>query len=253
MKQIPDASIDMILCDLPYGVTSSKWDFVIPFDKLWEQYERIIKDRGAIVLFGTQPFTTFLISSNIKLFKYEWVWNKGYSTNFQLCKVQPQKIHENICVFYKKFGTYNFQKTKREKNKDYSNCKKEINTDKGFKHFHSENNTTILRVDKYPTTILDFNGQNKECNNKYRKHPNQKPVDLLEYLIKTYTNEGDIVLDNCSGVASTAVAAINIDRKFICMENDEKYYKIGLERIEQAVKEKQATEPIIAPDENTKN
>lgn len=246
MKNFENKSIDFILCDLPYGTTSSPWDIVIPFDKLWEQYERIIKDTGIILLFGSQPFTTHLISSNLKLFRYEWVWNKGYSTNFQLVKKQPSKIHENICVFYKKRGTYNYQKTMRDKPKDYSNCKKEINTEKGFEHFSSkENQTTVLRVDKYPTSILNFNGQNKECNNKNRIHANQKPLELFEYLINTYTNPGELVLDNCAGSFTTAEAAINTDRKYVCIENEEKYYNLGQERIKNALDKKNSNDTLL--------
>jgi site-specific DNA-methyltransferase (adenine-specific) len=197
-------------------------------------------------LFGSQPFTTHLIASNLKLFRYEWVWNKGYSTNFQLVKKQPSKIHENICVFYKKRGTYNYQKTMRDKPKDYSNCKKEINTEKGFEHFSSkENQTTVLRVDKYPTSILNFNGQNKECNNKNRIHANQKPLDLFEYLINTYTNPGELVLDNCAGSFTTAEAAINTNRKYVCIESEEKYYNLGQERIKNALDKKSQKDTLL--------
>lgn len=233
MDFIPDKSIDLILCDLPYGSTSSDWDTQLPFKKLWMHYNRVIKERGNIVLFGAQPFTNELINSNPKIFRYELIWNKGYSTNFQLSKKQPLRIHESICIFYKKMGPYNPLKIIREKPRDYRGAKKEIKTEKGFKHFHSSNTTTILRTDKYPTSILDFNGQADECNNRYRLHPNQKPLSLIEYLIRTYSNEGALILDNCSGVATTAIGAINTNRKFICIEKERGYFNLGINRVQE--------------------
>jgi site-specific DNA-methyltransferase (adenine-specific) len=228
MKDIPDRSIDMILCDPPYGTTScNKWDVVIPFEPLWEQYERIIKDNGAIVLFGSQPFTSSLIMSNIKLFKYEWIWEKTMASNFALSKKQPFKKHENILVFYRKQPTYNPQ---MEDGKPYID-----NRNTGTRNISVGSESNLIRRpinnkgSRYPSSVQKFsNGNNKNV------HPTQKPVALLEYLIKTYTNEGEIVLDNCMGSGSTGVAAINCNRKFIGIELDEKYFEIARNRIESA-------------------
>ena len=233
MPYIPNKSVDLILTDLPFGLTSSPWDTMIPFEMLWKEYNRIIKDKGTIVLFGKQPFTAKLISSNLKMFKYEWIWDKGHASNYQRIKKQPGAVHENILVFYKKRGTYNFIKTVRGAPKDYRNNKKEINTEKGFRHFHSlEDQTRVLRTEKYPTSILQFNGQAKEVNNKNRLHVNQKPLDLIEYLIATYSNPGDLVLDSCAGVLTTAVAAQNLKRQFICIEINQDYFDLGVSRVQ---------------------
>jgi len=229
---IESKSIDLILTDLPFGLTSSPWDTIIPFEFLWKEYTRIIKDKGTIVLFGKQPFTAKLINSNLKMFKYEWIWNKGHASNYQRIKKQPGSVHENILVFYKKRGTYNFVKTDRVTPKDYRNNKQEINNKKGFKHFHSlEDHTRVLRTQKYPTSILNFNGQSKEVNNKNRLHVNQKPLDLIEYLIATYSNPGDVVLDSCAGSFTTAVAAQNLGREFICIEINQEYFDLGVLRV----------------------
>ena len=222
MKDITSESIDMILCDLPYGTTACKWDTIIPFDKLWEQYERIIKDNGAIVLTASQPFTSNLIMSNPKLFKYEWIWKKTRPSGSLDCNRKPLKEHENILVFYKRMTTYNPQitKTKRviEKSRvvnkgEYTYCG---NIGRQF-----DNNGLA-----YPRTIQEFKNPN---NNSL--HPTQKPVSLFEYLIKTYTNEGNLVLDNCAGSGTTAIACINTNRKYICIEKEQKYFDIMNERI----------------------
>ena len=224
MKDIPDKSIDMILCDLPYGTTACKWDVIIPFEPLWKQYNRIIKDNGAVVLFGSQPFTSKLIQSNLKNFRYELIWEKQQGTNPMFAKKGILKKHENICVFYKKQPTYNPQMSYGNKNYSaFSSKNKNIGEIYGdLKSKHRECNDGS----RYPTSILRFNTE----RTKY--HPTQKPLLLCEYLIKTYTNGGDTVLDNCMGSGSTGVACVNTNRNFIGIELDEDYFNIAKERIE---------------------
>lgn len=228
MKQIPDKSVDMILCDLPYGTTACKWDTVIPFDKLWEHYNRIIKDNGAIVLFGSEPFSSKLRMSNIKNFKYDWVWDKKTGLGFLDSKYRPLKQHETISVF-SKGGCSNGSKTQMKycpqglipTTKRNSNSKSNI--------LNSEPKQRKLlntQFTNYPKTILTFNRETG-------LHPTQKPVALCEYLIKTYTNEGDVVLDNCMGSGTTGVACRNLGRKFIGIELDEEYFKIAENRIKR--------------------
>jgi len=232
MKLIDDRSIDMILCDLPYGTTACKWDTVIPFEPLWEQYERIIKDNGAIVLFGSQPFTSALVMSNLKLFRYEWIWQKTLATNFMLVKKQPAKKHENILVFYKKQPTYNPQ---MEIGKPYKDKPRKRTV--GI-HGNAETIKKAINNEgtRYPSSVLLFsNGNNGNV------HPTQKPVELCEYLIKTYTNEGETVLDNCMGSGTTAIACINTGRNFIGFELDKHYCDIANERIRNALAKKEAT------------
>lgn len=222
MKQIEDESIDMILCDLPYGTTACKWDSIIPFEPLWEQYNRLIKNNGAIVLFGDEPFSTKLRNSNLKNYRYDWVWEKEQGVGFLNAKKIPLKKHELISVFYKKLPTYNPQfnygkpyvmNRKVRKLEIYGNAK-------------TTSKTKNLDGKRYPTSIIKFNRELKD-----RLHPTQKPVPLLEYLIKTYTNEGETVLDNCMGSGSTGVACINTNRRFIGIEKDDNYFKIAKERI----------------------
>ena len=227
MKKIPDGSIDMILCDLPYGTTACKWDTIIPFKPLWEQYERVIKDNGAIVLTASQPFTSALIMSNINMYRYNWVYEKNKSSNFMLAKKQPLKNFEDVCVFYKKQPTYIPQmewvgvKDKRKK----------INQKKRYSELHGSEITSYSHSKdngwRYPKAVKLFN--NADTRNVV--HPTQKPVALFEYLIRTYTNKGDTVLDNCAGSFTTAVACDNTNRNWICMEKEEKYCNIGLTRI----------------------
>jgi len=223
MRHVSDKSIDMILCDLPYGTTACKWDTIIPFEPLWEQYKRIIKDNGAIVLTASQPFTSALVMSNVKMFKTELIWEKEQGTNQFLVKYHPLKKHENILLFGKKTVKYNPQmesvKRKvltRDKNGGFDKITgiklKETKYDnKGF---------------KYPTSIIKVN---RELRGRF--HPTQKPVALFEYLIKTYTNKGDIVLDNCAGSFTTAIAAENLKRNWMCIEKEREYCEIGLKRI----------------------
>ena len=225
MQQIPDKSIDMILCDLPYGTTACKWDSVIPFEPLWGQYERIIKDNGAIVLFGSEPFSSLLRTSNIKMYRHEWIWYKDKSGNFMNCKFEPMKVHENIMIFGKKKGTYNpIMELRNEKNK--RNNKPRTNTSNIIhtQEFYTEKSRGNSDY-KYPTSIKYFNSVRNGL------HPTQKPVDLCEYLIKTYTNEGELVLDNCIGSGTTAIACINTNRNFIGFELDTGYFNLANERI----------------------
>ena len=234
MKDIPDKSIDMILCDLPYGTTACKWDIVIPFEPLWEQYNRIIKDNGAIVLFGNEPFTSMLICSNLKGFKYRWDWNKKIPSGMGYAKYRPMQQTEDIAVFTKngEKTVYNPQMIKREKPIKSGGNSIQAGVYSGFKCMGEGKEYKKTYDYKNPVTLLEFD--------KIRRgslHPTQKPVDLLEYLIKTYTNEGETVLDNTMGSGSTGVACINTNRNFIGMELDENYFNIAKERIENHKKE----------------
>lgn len=221
MKEIPDKSIDLILCDLPYGTTRNKWDSIIPLDKLWKQYERIIKDNGAICLFAQSPFDKVLGCSNLKLLRYEWIWEKDNGTGFLNAKKMPLKIHENILVFYKKPPCYNPQM--RTGFKPYKCKQGRHSTNYGL---YEQGHITESDGERYPIDIIEFK---KDSG----LHPTQKPVALLEYLIKTYTNEGDVVLDNCIGSGSTGVACVHTNRNFIGIELDENYFNIAKERIEK--------------------
>lgn len=226
MPQFPDKSIDMILCDLPYGTTACKWDKVIPFEPLWEQYNRIIKNRGAIVLTASQPFTSKLVMSNFNMFKYEWIWDKiNLYTGSLLANKYPLKRHENIIVFCN--GTPKYNKQMR-KGQPYSMKR---NT-KGVGEYNSnvyKRIKTINNGDHNPCSVIEIEGGNKS---EKGLHPTQKPVALFEYLIKTYTNEGDLVLDNCAGSGTTAIAAINTKRNYVLIEKKSKYIEIIKNRIE---------------------
>ena len=227
MKYIDDKSIDMILCDLPYGTTACKWDVVIPLKPLWEQYERIIKDNRAIVLFGSQPFTSALVMSNPNLFKYEWIWNKRNISNPFLAKYQPLKQHESILVFGK--GTVNYYPiiTPRDKVRKY---KDKYGGGEAFNKKGTGEKEYTLKF-KYPKSILEYTN----AIQKGKLHPTQKPVALCEYLIKTYSNEGDLVLDNCIGSGTTAIACINTNRNYIGFELDKEYYEIAKNRINKHI------------------
>ena len=228
MKLIDDKSIDMILCDLPYGTTACKWDTIIPFEPLWEQYERIIKDNGAIVLMASQPFTTKLIMSKLDWFRYTWVWNKKKAGNIFLAKRQPMKIHEDIVVFSKKPHLYNPQMVKRDKVKKSKN----YGTGESFGGTREKEDKVYTYTHTYPKSIIEFSN----ARQKGKVHPTQKPVPLFEYLIKTYTNEGETVLDNCIGSGTTAIACINTNRNYIGFELDKRYYDIANVRICKAIK-----------------
>ena len=222
MKDIPTGSVDMILCDLPYGTTDCKWDSVIPLNELWKEYERIIKEDGAIVLTAAQPFTTQLINSNMKLFKYCWYWIKNTPTGFCFAKYQPMRKVEDVCVFYKKAPKYNPQGLVRIENPK-PKIRKEIKR-KDWIYRDTLNGEFTPQWTNYPNNVL-------EVKTERGYHPTQKPVPLFEYLIKTYTDEGMVVLDNCMGSGTTGVACINTNRRFIGIEMDEKYFNIALNRI----------------------
>jgi site-specific DNA-methyltransferase (adenine-specific) len=220
MKRIPDKFIDLILCDLPYGTTACSWDSVIPFEELWEQYRRIAKPNAAFVLTASQPFTTSLIASNMREFRYTWVWEKEQGVNFLLAKKQPMKVHEDVCVFYRSQPTYNPQMTT---GKPYISGKGDSGEVTGsVTKVQTKNDGT-----RYPRSI-------QAVKRETGMHPTQKPVALMEYLVKTYTNEGDKVLDNCMGSGTTGVACANTGRHFIGMEMDEKYFSIASDRIKAA-------------------
>ena len=226
MKDIPNGSIDMILCDLPYGTTQNKWDVIIPLDKLWEQYERIIKDNGMICLTSAEPFTSTLITSNKKLFKYDLIWDKKLSSGFLNAKRMPLRRHEQILCFYKKLPIYNPEMVTRGKVR-----KKGITTETG-KHtsnYGKFENSVVENNEYYPTSIIEVSNANR----KDKLHPTEKPLELFEYLIKTYTNENDLVLDNTAGSCTTAIAALNTNRNYICIEQEERYYNIGLKRVKE--------------------
>lgn len=226
MAKIPDGTVDMILADLPYGTTSCRWDVIIPFEPLWAEYRRIIKPNGAIVLTASQPFTSALVMSNPDWFRYEWIWDKKNPTMFALANKQPLKYHENILVFYGKQPTYNPIKWQGKKNHGDQSA--------GQMNW-SESRGAIRRVPtdivsgmKFPRSIIEIEKHSSQCG----LHPTQKPVALFEYLIRTYTNEGDLVLDNAAGSGTTAIAAINTKRRYLLIEKDEKYYEIAKKRIE---------------------
>lgn len=242
MKGIADKSVDMILCDLPYGTTACKWDVIIPFEPLWEQYERIIKDNGAIVLTASQPFTSLLIASNLKLFKYEMIWDKLIGSNFQLANYQPLKRHENIlvfskaaCVFTKSGNTSKYypQKAEADLSKNRPPTISKAGDMMRIRKGVYQRSSNYDETKRFPTSILSYNKNAAECNTVSRVHPTQKPVALFEYLIKTYTNEGETVLDSCAGSGTTMIAAINTNRNYIGFEKEEKYYNIIQERIKK--------------------
>ena len=239
MDRIPDKSIDCIICDLPYGTTACKWDSVIPFDKLWMQYKRLRKDNAPIILFGSEPFSSYLRMSNIKEFRYDWIWQKNVPGNFQLAKKNPLKFHEIISVFYKAFPTYHNTELKKV---NYHHANMNLSTEAAVKQWAGKEWTTELG--NYNRSILYF--KNKESVKKYM-HPTQKPVDLIRYLIRTYTNSGDIILDNCMGSGTTAIAAMREGRNFIGFELEPKYYDVCLKRIEEekdyAEKKKEEPKP----------
>ena len=236
MKRIPDKQIDMILCDLPYGVTSrNKWDSQLPLVDLWQEYKRIIKDNGAILLFAQGMFTAKLMTSNPEMWRYNLIWEKTQPTGFLNAKRMPLRSHEDICVFYKKLPTYNPQKTTGHIRKVSSaehkrNCKE--TTDYGKHNFVSYDSTeryplSVLKMPQDIDTVITFSKDTQ----KEALHPTQKPIALCEYLIKTFSNEGDLILDNCMGSGTTGVAAMNTNRDFIGIELDKNYYNIALNRI----------------------
>ena len=234
MKELPDNSVDLILCDLPYGTTACKWDAIIPFDKLWEQYERVAKLNTPIVLTASQPFTSALVMSNLKLFKVEWVWQKNRGSNFATTKYQPMKEHESVLVFCKGVANYYpIMQPRAEGGK--SRAKYAINpSNTGKREAYNgmiETETTTLNERlRVPSSIQKF-------NTEVGLHPTQKPVALFEYLVKTYSKENDLVLDNCTGSGTTAIACLNTNRQFIVMEKEQKYYEIILKRVAEHKKQ----------------
>lgn len=230
MKDIPDGSVDLVLTDPPYGTTACKWDSVIPFEPMWEQLNRIIKLNGAICLFGSEPFSSYLRMSNIKNFKYDWIWNKKLAGNGILAKKQPLKIHEIVSVFHS--GIYMPQMTKGRYRKKMGLKESEI---AGGNSYANQTENDLY----YPKSILEYGiGNMRKC----RLHPTQKPIDLLEYLIRTYTNEGETVLDFTMGSGSTGVACVNTNRRFIGIELDDKYFEIAKQRIDAAVRDKEKSQ-----------
>jgi len=228
MPKMEAGMFDMILCDLPYGTTNCKWDAVISFEKIWEQYERLIKPNGAIVFTASQPFTSALVMSNPKLFKYEWIWEKSKASNFLLAKKQPLKAHENILVFANGTPKYYPQKTQGKPyyrggvKEKHDNPEVSNNIPNYHSHIRqSEDGMRLPRSVQYFTTA-EFDG---------KFHPTQKPIALFEYLIKTYTNEGELILDNCIGSGTTAIACKNTNRNFIGIEQEQKYFDIATKRI----------------------
>lgn len=226
MKMIPDGSVDCIICDLPYGTTDCAWDSIIPFDKLWAEYHRITKPNAPIVLFGSEPFSTKVRQSNMKEFRYDWIWKKSQGANFVHAKVMPLKEHEIISVFIRerKGSCYNPQGL-RKCHKVKSNAAEFGNIVRDWEHGDSY----VQEWENYPTSILDF----KNDVGKEQFHPTQKPANLLRYLIATYSNEGDTILDNCMGSGTTAIAAIREKRHFIGFELNAEYYKKSLDRIQR--------------------
>jgi site-specific DNA-methyltransferase (adenine-specific) len=229
-------SVDLVLVDLPYGTTACKWDSIIPLDKLWEQYNRVCKNDGAMVFTAAQPFTTILASSNLENFRYEWIWEKPQGTNPMNAKVMPLKSHENILVFYRKKPVYNPQMWYSTPYSGFSSDTSKIGEVYGKAQSKHRDNPDGSR---YPKTVLKFK-QEKGL------HPTQKPVELMEYLIKTYTNEGDTVLDNTMGSGTTGVACVNTGRKFIGIESDPDYFKLAEERIGNTV-------TVLEQSQNTSN
>ena len=221
MPSIPSKSVDMILCDLPYGTTACEWDSIIDMGRLWQEYERVIKDNGAIVLTACNIFTFQLWQSNPSLFRYRWIWEKNLSTNFLHAKHMPLKNFEDVLIFYKKQPTYNpisFRFGREGKRKG---------TNREYEQWTQKRTDSVVNANRLPTSILSF-----DCESRINSlHPTQKPVALFEYLIKTYTNENELVLDNCSGSGTTAVACMNTNRRFICIEKDETYHRKSLERL----------------------
>lgn len=222
MATLPSKSVDMILCDLPYGTTQCAWDSIIPLEKLWEQYCRLIRDNGVIVLTAMQPFTSLLVSSNLSMFRYEWIWEKGNATGFLNAKKQPLRAHESVLVFYKKQSIYNPQIMNSHKRRTAkrgpigSEC-----------YGKTLKNTDYDSTERYPRSVQFFSSDKQREN----LHPTQKPVSLFEYLVRTYTNIGDTVLDNCMGSGTTGVACVNSCRSFIGIEQENKYFNVSCRRI----------------------
>ena len=220
---IEDKSIDAIICDLPYGTTACKWDSILPLNELWKEYKRVIKPNGAIVLTASQPFTSVLGCSNLEWLKYEWIWDKVRGVGFKVAKYRPMMQHEYILVFGKGKVTYNPQMTKRndvKRSKSYA----KVDSSNPLKYNHGE---VIEYTERHPTSILTYSN----ASQKGKEHPTQKNLDLFEYLVKTYTNEGDIVLDNCMGSGTTNLACLKLNRQSIGIEKEKQYYDVAVRRL----------------------
>lgn len=233
-KYVDDKSIDMIFCDLPYGTTQCKWDSIIDLPKLWNEYERVIKDNGVIILFAQTPFDKVLGMSNLKLLKYEWIWEKTQATGHLNAKKMPMKAHENLLVFYKNLPTYNPQKTtghERKVSKGYQRdiCIKRRDEKWGDNYLYGKETTApdYDSTERYPRSVLTFASDKQ----KSKLHPTQKPLSLIEYMIKTYTNEGDLILDNTCGSGTTGLGAKNLNRNYIMMEQDPDHYETACKRV----------------------
>ena len=240
MKRIPDGSVDVIICDLPYGTTACKWDVVIPFDKLWEQYRRICKPSAAVVLFGSEPFSSFLRMSNLEWYRYDWIWHKNSSGGFVLAGKRPMKYHETISVFYSEqpvfhpqFQPYSHSTIARFKDGQKVNTSmvRTGNNIQGISHRYDNESIIEIKRGKNPESVLFF--RSVPNSNGARLHPTQKPVELISYLVRTYTNKGDTVLDNCSGSGTTAVACVREGRHFICFEKDPTYWEKSVARLKR--------------------
>lgn len=235
LKELPDKCVDVCIADPPYGTTSCKWDAIIPFESMWKELNRVVKDNGAICLFGSEPFSSLLRCSNLEMFKYDWIWDKKSAGNILCAKYQPLKQHEIISIFSKCTHNYFpiFTRGCRDRTKNKATSKKSdiFSCLKSGKFIHSDKNKPADA--RYPKSIIQVSKQSSESCNGKALHPTQKPVELIEYLIETYTNENEVILDFCSGSGTTAVACHNLHRRFICIEKDPEYYAASVERLEE--------------------
>ncbi len=240
MKDIDDKSIDMILCDLPYGTTACKWDTIIPFELLWKEYKHLIKDNGAIVLTASQPFTAQLICSNIKNFKHYWIWDKEIAGAFALAKYRPMIVTEEICVFSNggRVNYYPIMEKAITKNIRPINQGSSVSSATPVASGIAKSKSGYDNQTRFPKNIIKYSKYNAECNQLNRVHPTQKPITLFEYLINTYTNKDDLVLDNCAGSGTTGIACLNTNRNYILIEKEREYYDIIEKRINEAIKNK---------------
>ena len=240
MATMPESSVDMVFCDLPYGTTQNSWDTVIPFDELWKQYDRVVKSNGAIVLTAQPPFDKVLACSNLKDFRYEWIWEKNKATGHLNAKKMPMKAHENILIFYKELPTYNPQMTSGHKPMNAVSPKSNIpapEEKRNYNHVDKRFGNPGGDTQRYPRDVLEFPVINNDNPEKF--HPTEKPVALIEYFIKTYSNVGDVILDNCMGSGSTCKAAKNLKRNYVGIELDQKYFDMAKYNIE-------ASYPLLA-------
>jgi len=254
MSTLPEGCVDMVFCDLPYGTTQNEWDCLIPFDQLWEQYHRVVKENGAIVLTAQPPFDKVLACSNLKYFKYEWIWEKNKATGHLNAKKMPMKAHENVLVFYRKLPTYNPQMTHGHKPMNAVLPKDQLpppDRKRNYNHVEKRLGNPGGSTTRYPRDVLQFPVINNDDPLKF--HPTQKPVPLIEYFIKTYSNEGDVILDNCMGSGSTIIACKNTNRQYIGIENDPEYFEKAQEwvgsydKIDPFVTDEEVAQPLVNP------